>query len=190
MASNPPKVAPGGSRYRDVELSPPGGENAGAAKSGDAVAVRYKVLKLGKRSYDGLSGEGTVVFSRGYGLEDDEAKAGDKTFDFTIGSPSVIEAFNDAVPGMTVGSTRRIAVLPQMGWRKTGKECDGGPGGSGAGGELKTDYVVVPTATMVAEEACFDKGKLPFPTAYAQQRRMAQRFDQSLIVEVTLVGIN
>lgn len=55
------------------------------------------------------------------------------------------------------------------------------------GGELKTDYVVVPTATMVNEEACFDMSKQPFPTTYAQQRRMAQRFDQSLIMEVELV---
>eukprot|EP00804_Cyclotella_cryptica_P027208 CCRYP_017181-RA/>CCRYP_017181-RA protein AED:0.33 eAED:0.33 QI:0/0.75/0.6/1/0/0/5/1431/214 len=41
-------------------------------KVGDVVEIYFKVLKLGKRSYDGLSGEGTVVFSRGYGLEDDE----------------------------------------------------------------------------------------------------------------------
>ena len=76
-----------------------------------------------------------------------------------------------------------------MGWRKPGSACDGGPGGRGAGGELKTDYVVVPTATMVAEETCFDTTKLPFPNTYAQQRRMAQRFDQSLIIEVELVDI-
>ena len=63
-------------------------------------------------------------------------------------------------------------------------------GGSGTGGELKTDYVVVPTATMVEQEACFDKTKLPFPTTYAQERRMAQRFDQSLIVEVQLVNVS
>jgi hypothetical protein len=62
-----------------------------------------------------------------------------------------------------------------------------GPGGQGSGGELKTDYVVVPTATMVATEICFDKSKLPFPERYDQQRRMAQRFDQSLIMEVALV---
>ncbi len=45
----------------------------------------------------------------------------------------------------------------------------------------------VPTATMVATETCFDKSKLPFPERYDQQRRMAQRFDQSLIMEVELV---
>ena len=98
-------------------------------------------------------------------------------------------ALNDAVPGMAVGATRRISVTPRNGWEKNTRLCDGGPGGRGAGGELRTDYVVVPTATMVEQESCFDKTKLPFPTTYAQERRMAQRFDQSLILEVRLVGI-
>ena len=57
------------------------------------------------------------------------------------------------------------------------------------GGDLKTDYVIVPTATMMDQEGCFDKMKLPFPTTYAQERRMAQRFDQSLIMEVQLVNV-
>ena len=102
----------------------------------------------------------------------------------------MIAGLNDAIIGQAVGSVRRFAATPQMGWEKATRECDGGPGGRGKGGELKTDYVVVPTATMVDQEACFDKKKLPFPTTYAQQRRMAQRFDQSLIVEVELVGLN
>jgi hypothetical protein len=34
------------------------------AKEGDEARVLFKVLKLGKRSYDGLFGEGTVVSSR------------------------------------------------------------------------------------------------------------------------------
>ena len=90
---------------------------------------------------------------------------------------------------MAVGGTRRISVTPQNGWEKNTRSCDGGPGGSGAGGDLKTDYVIVPTATMVDQEGCFDKMKLPFPTTYAQERRMAQRFDQSLIMEVQLVNV-
>lgn len=49
---------------------------------------------------------------------------------------------------------------------------------------------MVPTAQLVEQESCFDKTKLPFPASYAQQRRMAQRFDQSLIMEVQVVGIN
>lgn len=195
-AAGPKPVVVGGTRYLDVSDEeggtpppPPSGE-ARLAKAGDEVEVHYKVLKLGKRSYDGLSGEGTVVFSRGYALEDDEKVPGDKSFRFTLGAPFVIQALNDAVPGMAVGGVRRISVTPRNGWEKDTPACDGGPGGRGAGGELKTDYVVVPTATMVEQEACFDKTKLPFPTTYAQERRMAQRFDQSLIVEVRLVGIS
>lgn len=183
-----------GTRYVDVNEDGVGkvreSSSEQGAKVGDVITVYYKVLKLGKRSYDGLSGEGTVVFSRGYGLEDDEDKRSQKSFQFQLGDSSVIGALNDAVPGMIVGTSRRISILPQMGWRKPDVVCDGGPGGSGSGGDLKTDYAIVPTATMVATEVCFDKGKRPFPTSYAEQRRMAQRFDQSLIMEVKLVSID
>jgi len=126
----------------------------------------------------------------GYGLEDDEKAPGSKSFVTTVGSFQNVAALNDAVLGMAVGGVRRFAILPQKGWEKPTTMCDGGPGGKGAGGDLKTDYVVVPTATMVSTEACFDTAKLPFPTTYAEQRRMAQRFDQSLIMEVQVVDIN
>ena len=59
-----------------------------------------------------------------------------------------------------------------------------------AGGDVKSDYVIVPTAQVVVEEACFDSTKQPFPLSYAQQRRMAQRFDQSLIMEGQVVATN
>lgn len=179
----PSYVAPGGSRYQNIRE----GDTEIEVVKGDEVMIRYKVLKLGKRSYDGLSGEGTVIFSRGYGLEDDEQQgAKDKFFTATIGSPNLIRALSDGLNGMKIGGIRRISVSPQMGWEKPTKECDGGPGGRGAGGDIKTDYVVIPTATMVATEICMDKTKEPFPVSYAEQRRMAQRFDQSLIIEVEL----
>ena len=188
-ASNPPKVTSRGTKYLDIVEEGSTTTSDKIVKDDSIVEVHYKVLKLGKRSFDGLSGEGTVVFSRGYALEDDEKVIGDHSFKFTIGDKQVISALSDAVPGMTVGGLRRISVTPQNGWEKDTNACDGGPGGSGAGGDLKTDYVVVPTATMVEQEACFDKNKLPFPTTYAQERRMAQRFDQSLIMEVRLVNV-
>ena len=97
---------------------------------------------------------------------------------------------NDAVVGMYKDGVRRFAVMPQAGWEKATKLCDGGPGGQGAGGEIKTDFVVVPTATMVSTESCFDQSKLPFPTTYAEQRRMAQRFDQSLLMEIQVVAVD
>jgi len=62
----PPKTTAGGTRYRDFE---DGNPDKGAVKEGDEVTIYYKVLKLGKRSYDGISGEGTVVFSRGTFLQ-------------------------------------------------------------------------------------------------------------------------
>jgi len=187
-----------GTRYVEVDENGVGvkagmqssNEGKAVAKKGDLITVYYKVLKLGKRSYDGLSGEGTVVFSRGYGLEDDEDSKSQKSFQFLLGDTTVVGGLNDAIPGMSVGTSRRIGILPQMGWRKPGTACDGGPGGNGSGGDLKTDYAIVPTATMVATEVCFDKEKRPFPTSYAEQRRMAQRFDQSLIMEVKLVSID
>lgn len=184
----PPKIAPAGTRYLDIATVDD--SSLPSVKNGDVATIHFKVLKLGKRSYDGLSGEGTVVFSRGYGLEDDESKPGEKAFSFTVGDSSVIAALNDAIPGMKKGDIRRLSIVPQMGWEKPDRSCDGGPGGQGAGGEIKTDYVVVPTATMVATETCFDKSKLPFPERFDQQRRMAQRFDQSLIMEVELVNLN
>lgn len=200
----PAKITKNGTRYRDIPntesvssssaQSPSSSTNIGV-QVGDQVTVYYKVLKLGKRSYDGLSGEGTVIFSRGYGYEDDEPQPRTKSWTTNVGgeastrSSSNIDALNDGLLGMTVGTVRRIVVLPDRGWRKPGQQCDGGPGGLGAGGDLKTDYVVVPTATMVATEACLDASKQPYPNSFGQQRRMAQRFDQSLIMEVELVQI-
>jgi hypothetical protein len=191
----PPLVTKTGIKYRDLEagvitLDADGNDISLTAKDGDDVNVYFKVLKLGKRSYDGLSGEGTVVFSRGYGLEDDETKAGQKAFQTTIGGFNNIAALNEALVGMKPDGLRRFVIMPQKGWEKETAVCDGGPGGRGSGGDIKTDYVVVPTATMVQQEACFDNNKLPFPSTYAEQRRMAQRFDQSLIMEVQLVSIN
>jgi len=183
----PTKKTKGGVIYRDETE---GLSDGPEAKNGDDVSLYYKVLKLGKRSYDGLSGEGTVVFSRGYGLEDDETNPREKSFRTTIGALNNIAALNEGIVGMKVGGVRRVVVFPQKGWRKQTAQCDGGPGGEGRGGELRTDYILVPTATMVEQEACFDTSRQPFPTTYAQQRRMAQRFDQSLILEVELVSIN
>mmetsp|Transcript_8924 Transcript_8924/g.20758 ORF Transcript_8924/g.20758 Transcript_8924/m.20758 type:complete len:315 (+) Transcript_8924:95-1039(+) len=190
-ASGPKPQVVGKTKFVDVieDTPAPSDDGLRTAKDGDTVEVYFKILKIGKRSFDGLSGEGTVVFSRGYGLEDDEKVPGDRSFKFKLGDGEVIRALNDSVPGMAVGGLRRVSVLPQNGWEKNTKACDGGPGGSGTGGALKTDYVVVPTATMVEQEACFDKAKLPFPATYAQERRMAQRFDQSLIMEVRLVSV-
>jgi hypothetical protein len=190
-----------GTRYRDIGTTTTSSSSTSSStendkkgtltvQDGDTVTMYYKVLKLGKRSYDGLSGEGTVIFSRGYGYEDDEIVPKQKSFATKIGSNNNIIALNDGIIGLTKNCIRRIQVLPERGWRKPDLFCDGGPGGKSIGGTIKTDYIVVPTATMVETETCFDTTKLPFPQqSYAEQRRMAQRFDQSLILEVEVIDI-
>jgi hypothetical protein len=76
LGAIPSKRTAGGVRYMDIEdgsfittttttTTTTTGTTSGEVKEGDDVSVYFKVLKLGKRSYDGLSGEGTVVFSRG-----------------------------------------------------------------------------------------------------------------------------
>jgi hypothetical protein len=130
----PPMTTKSGVKYRDLEV----GSGDIEVSVGDEVNLYFKILKLGKRSYDGLSGEGTVVFSRGYGLEDDEDKPGTKSFQTFVGNTANIAALNDALVGMKMDGIRRFAILPQKGWEKATAACDGGPGGSGAGGELKT----------------------------------------------------
>jgi hypothetical protein len=92
-----------------------------------------------------------------------DKNSGVKSFITTVGSPDNIAALNDGILQMKPGGIRRFAILPQKGWEKPTKLCDGGPGGQGAGGDLKTDYIVVPTAVMVSTESCFDATKLPFP---------------------------
>ena len=61
----------GGDRYRDLST----GSGRAAAK-GDAVEIRYRVMRLGTRARDGLSGEGQTIFSFGFG--EDEDKEGEK----------------------------------------------------------------------------------------------------------------
>ncbi|GMH78546.1 hypothetical protein TL16_g07845 [Triparma laevis f. inornata] len=165
-----------GIKYVDLE------EGTGSSvSSGSTIQVKFKVLKAGKRSYDGLSGEGTVVFSDGYGLEDNEKT--NSFFEYQVSSvqtrTNVVETFIVGVEGMKEGG----------GWEKKTTECDGGPGGKGNGGDIKTDMMIVPTAKMVQEEMCFDKRLVPFPKSYAEERRMAQRFDQALILEIGILKV-
>ncbi|GMH60960.1 hypothetical protein TrRE_jg9392 [Triparma retinervis] len=158
-ASEAPQVevfSQGGVRFirlRDGEGDPEG------LKDGESASVKFNVLKAGKRSADGLSGQGTSVFSMGYMLEDDEKP--DASFAFSTSDSSVIPALRIGSVGMRVGEVRRITLSPSMGWRRASIACDGGPGGRGAGGDVKTDYVIVPTAEIVDQEKCFDRGLKP-----------------------------
>ena len=57
----------GGDRYRDIAT----GEGKAVAQ-GDAVDIRYRVMRLGTKARDGLSGEGQTIFSLGFGEDDDQ----------------------------------------------------------------------------------------------------------------------
>ncbi len=57
-----------GDRYRDLVV----GTGGKPLAEGDGCAIRYRALRLGKRSRDGLSGEASTVFSFGYGEDDDK----------------------------------------------------------------------------------------------------------------------
>lgn len=56
----PTSVTSRGTRYRELIEAKEGSK---VANVGEKATINYKVLKVGKRSYDGLSGEATVVFS-------------------------------------------------------------------------------------------------------------------------------
>ncbi len=54
------------------------------------------------------------ITQKGYGLEDDESKPGEKSFVFTLGNLNVIAALNDAMPGMKKGEIRRLSILVSL----------------------------------------------------------------------------
>lgn len=47
----PPKIAPAGTRYLDIATVDD--SSLPSVKNGDVATIHFKVLKLGKRSYDG-----------------------------------------------------------------------------------------------------------------------------------------
>ena len=121
-----------GDAYRDLVQGEGGGS---PVQDGSVVEVKYRVLRLGKRSRDGLSGEASPIFSFGYGEDDD--KETDTTF-LTIGSPYVVPALNEGLKGMRPGGRRRINVRPERGWKLPDSIC------------LKTytDVTIVPTTKV------------------------------------------
>jgi len=47
----PPKIAPAGTRYLDIATVDD--SSLPSVRNGDVATIHFKVLKLGKRSYDG-----------------------------------------------------------------------------------------------------------------------------------------
>lgn len=91
-----PQSTPRGDKFMDMVV---GGGNE--AREGSQVSIRYRVLRLGKRSRDELSGEGSPVFSFGYG-EDDDLEG--STVDFVVGRGNLVPAIDDAIRGMREGA--------------------------------------------------------------------------------------
>ena len=90
----------GGDRYRDLTV----GDGKEVA-NGDAVEIRYRVMRLGTKARDGLTGEGQTIFSFGYGEDDD--KEGDK-LPVQLSGRNLVAGVNDALVGMQPGGKRRV----------------------------------------------------------------------------------
>ncbi|CAJ1405417.1 unnamed protein product [Effrenium voratum] len=171
------KVTKSGARYKDMK---PGNEKDGVAKAGDDLKIKYRVMRSGKRSYDGLSGEATTLFSLGYG-EDEGPK--DATLNAPVGEGKFVKALDEGLVGMAVGGVRRVQVRPDysLGWKKPGKCAEAiGAVGMVAG---------LPGGGAEMESACLDTSLLPQPVDWDAKRRFERRFDESLIVEAELVGL-
>lgn len=109
----------GGDRYRDLKQG--SGKGAGA---GDMVDIRYRVMRLGTRANDGLSGEGQTIFSFGYG--EDEDKEGDRLTVQLGAGKSLVAGVDAALVGMKPGGRRRVLVRPERGWKLQTGACAGG----------------------------------------------------------------
>merc|ERR1719272_2567782 len=153
----------GGDRYRDLTVG--GGP---AASNGDAVEIRYRVMRLGTKARDGLSGEGQTIFSYGFG--EDEDKPGER-LPVVMRGDNLVAGVNDALVGMRPGGRRRVLVRPERGWKIQTGTC--------AEGEKKIDLdgAAVRTssqegnmvfradigAAIENEGACMSKTRLPQP---------------------------
>lgn len=167
----------GGVRYKDLVV---GSRESGVAKPGSVVRLRYRVMRSGKRSSDGLSGEASTIFSLGYG-EDDGPK--DAVLAAPIGEGRFVKALEEGLVGMAVGGTRRIQVRPEdgLGWKRAGKCAE----------EMQAVGLVagLPMGGAENQETCIDDTKIPKPMDFASKRRFSRRFDESLIVEAELMGL-
>jgi hypothetical protein len=144
-----------GDRYREeIEGD---GEEVG---EGSEVSIKYRVLRLGKRSRDGLSGEASLVFSYGYGEDDDKES---DVLALTVGETPLIPALESAIYGMKEGGKRRISVRPERGWRKNESGC----GGRDIGKTLDLGVAAgVPGGYVTETETCLDNARVPAPKTF------------------------
>jgi len=178
---------PGGDRYRDITVG-----DGQAVKGGDTVEIRYRVMRLGTKARDGLTGEGQTIFSFGFGEEDD--KEGEK-LPVTIAGNNLVAGVNDALLGMQPGGRRRVLVRPERGWRTLTGACAEGEKSITLDAQKRTDdqsgnlvFKADIGAAIENENACQNKISLPQPRSYGAKARFGRRFDESLLVEVDLVS--
>mmetsp|Transcript_21963 Transcript_21963/g.70739 ORF Transcript_21963/g.70739 Transcript_21963/m.70739 type:complete len:309 (-) Transcript_21963:1302-2228(-) len=178
----------GGDRYRDLAV----GQGGKAVAEGDAVEIRYRVMRLGTKARDGLSGEGQTIFSFGYG--EDEDREGD-TLPVRLAGRNLVAGVNDALVGMKPGGRRRVLVRPERGWRDLTGACAEGTKSLGLDAQKRTDaqsgnlvFKADIGAAIENELACQNKVSLPQPRTYGAKARFGRRFDESLLVELDVVG--
>mmetsp|Transcript_3540 Transcript_3540/g.6988 ORF Transcript_3540/g.6988 Transcript_3540/m.6988 type:complete len:275 (-) Transcript_3540:257-1081(-) len=162
---------PEGDSYKDIVLG-----TGPEVTAGTTVEIKYRVMRLGKRSRDGLSGEASPVFSLGYGEDDDTEK--DK-LTVVMRQGNVVPAIYSGLIGTRMGGRRRINVTPLRGWKLPDNTC------------LKTytDITIVPGTQVQENDACFADNLLPKPNNYGARRRMLRRYDETLIVDCEIVNV-
>jgi FKBP-type peptidyl-prolyl cis-trans isomerase len=159
----------GGDRYRDLRVG-----SGKAAASGDLVDIQYRVMRLGTKSRDGLSGEGQTIFSYGFGEDDDKEGVAASV---QLGS-NLVDGVNAALIGMQPGGKRRVLVRPERGWKEQTGAC------------ANIVFAADIGAAVENENACLTKTKQPLPRSYGARQRFARRFDESLLVELDMVGFS
>lgn len=167
------KSTKSGDRYRDVK------EGTGMeVTEKTTAAIKYRVLRLGKRSRDGLSGEASLVFSFGYG-EDDDKESDVLVVD--VGSGGLVPALAETLVGMKEGGKRRVAVRPERGWRSLDPACTQAIDVGAAVG--------LPGASVTEAESCMDVARIPAPKTFQAKRKLARRFDESLLLELEVLTV-
>lgn len=109
----------------------------------------------------------------------------------------LIPGVNDAIVGMQPGGRRRVLVRPERGWRietgackesvdakAIGLEATQRTAAEGGNLVFKADI----GAAIENETACQNKVSQPQPRSYGAKARFGRRFDESLMVEIDLVG--
>eukprot|EP00285_Hemiselmis_virescens_P016121 CAMPEP_0173382904 /NCGR_PEP_ID=MMETSP1356-20130122/5434_1 /TAXON_ID=77927 ORGANISM="Hemiselmis virescens, Strain PCC157" /NCGR_SAMPLE_ID=MMETSP1356 /ASSEMBLY_ACC=CAM_ASM_000847 /LENGTH=278 /DNA_ID=CAMNT_0014337497 /DNA_START=81 /DNA_END=917 /DNA_ORIENTATION=- len=165
---------PSGDRFRDKKVG-----TGAEVKMGSEVDIKYRVLRLGKRSRDGLGGEASLVMSYGYG-EDDDKETDVKTV--RVGETPLVLALEESIIGLKEGGVRRVSVRPERGWRK--------PDQTQCAGAIDIGTAIgLPGGAVTEAEGCLDTNRVPVPTTFQAKRKLGRRFDETMLLEVEVVAV-